>query len=105
MRANSLVIRWIASSPETFQNVANAHRRISANFFVESERWEEASRRGETGEPDAKTRALLETENAENMFVGRKTVEIEQIASFGNIRIAPAMSGFQSKVQNRVWGK
>ena len=84
------------SSPENFQNVANAHGGMSAISLLRANVWEEASRRGDAGEPDAKTRALLETENAENMFVGRKTVEIEQIASFGNIHIAPAMSGFQS---------
>ena len=84
------------SSPENFQNVANAHGGTSAISLLRANVWEEASRRGDAGEPDAKTRALLETENAENMFVGRKTVEIEQIASFGNIHIAPAVSGFQS---------
>ena len=93
-----------ASSPETFQNVANAHGGISAISLLRANVWEEASRRGEAGEPDAKTRALLETENAENMFVGRKTVEIEQIASFGNIHIAPAMSGFQSESKNAFGG-
>ncbi len=84
------------SSPENFQNVANAHGGTSAISLLRANVWEEASRRGDAGEPDAKTRALLETENAEDMFVGRKTVEIEQIASFGNIHIAPAVSGFQS---------
>ena len=46
---------------------------------------------------DAKTRAILETENAEQMFVGRRSMEIEQVASFGNIQIAPAVSGPQTQ--------
>ena len=46
---------------------------------------------------DAKTRAILETENAEQMFVGRRSMEIEQVASFGNIQIAPAVSAPQTQ--------
>ena len=56
-------------------------------------------RRGRGGGPmiDAKTRAILETENAEQMFVGRRLMEIEQVASFGNIQIAPAVSAPQTQ--------
>jgi hypothetical protein len=85
------------SSPDISPDVTNAHGGMSAIAMLRANVWEEAQRRGENfaGE-DVKTRALLETKNAEQMFVGRKSVEIEQIASFGNIQIAPAVSAFQS---------
>jgi hypothetical protein len=85
------------SSPDISPDVTNAHGGMSAIAMLRANVWEEAQRRGENfaGE-DAKTRALLETKNAEQMFVGRKSVEIEQVASFGNIQIAPAVSAFQS---------
>ena len=65
----------------------------------DDEEEEGGQRRGRGGGPmiDAKTRAILETENAEQMFVGRRSMEIEQVASFGNIQIAPAVSGPQTQ--------
>ena len=81
-------------SPEvTLRDGNKTHGSGSAIALLRATVWEEAQKRGENfaGE-DAKTSALLETKNAEQMFVGRKSIAIEQVASFGNIQIAPAVS-------------
>ena len=98
-------------SPEvTLRDGNKTHGSGSAIALLRATVWEEAQKRGENfggrseddeeddnsiggqrrgggGGPmiDAKTRAILETENAEQMFVGRRSMEIEQVASFGNI--------------------
>jgi len=112
-------------SPEvTLREDGNTHGSGSAIALLRATVWEAAQKRGENfggrsdddeddnsingaggqrrrrgGGPmiDAKTRAILETENAEQMFVGRRSMEIEQVASFGNIQIAPAVSGPQTQ--------
>ena len=95
---NSLESTSTSSSPDISPDVTNAHGGMSAIAMLRANIWEEAQKRGEifAGE-DAKTSALLETKNAEQMFVGRKSIAIEQVASFGNIQIAPAVSAFPSR--------